>query len=378
MAIRIQDMKIKENIFDVVYEPLAGASLTNILRLLAQNRFKISARYMPRFLYVIMLSSVISPFRIAERIKFDGKIRKTTIAHPPVFIVGHWRSGTTYLHNLLSLDKNFGYCTTFHSVIPGAFITGEKVLKPIVSSSIPETRPMDNVPMGADLPQEEEYATGAFTLYAYYNGWCFPRNMGLYNKYICMDNVPQAAVREWKDTYNYLLKKLTFFWGGKRLVLKNPSNTGRIKLLLEMFPDARFIHIYRNPYTLFPSMVKFMVKVLPRYCVQKPIEREEMENIIMDVYITLYEKYLAERSLIPNGNLVEVRYEDLIEQPLSELERIYNTLNLGGFEENKSTFKEYLAAQSSIETSKYKLDEETKERIYESWKFAFDAFGYEP
>ncbi|HHH77868.1 MAG TPA: sulfotransferase [Thermoplasmatales archaeon] len=378
MAIGMQDMEVKENIFDVVYEPLAGSSLTNLLRLLAQNKFKVSARYMPRFLYAVMLSGVISPFRIVERIKFDGKIRKTAIDHPPVFILGHWRSGTTYLHNLLSLDKNFGYCTTFHSVIPGAFMTGEKTLKSIVSSSIPETRPMDNVPMGADLPQEEEYATGAFTPYAYYNGWCFPRNMGLYNKYICMDDVPQAAVREWKDTYGYLLKKLTFFWGGKRLVLKNPSNTGRIKLLLDMFPDARFIHIYRNPYTLFPSMVKFMVKVLPRYCVQKPIKREEMEKVILDVYSMLYKKYLEEKNLIPDGNLVEVRYEDLIAHPLDELERIYGVLNLTGFGENKSTFRENIAAQSGIKTSKYKLDEKTKEMIYENWKFAFDAFGYEP
>jgi len=377
MGIGIQDMEIKENIFDVVYEPLAGSSFTNILRLLAQNRFRLSARYMPRFLYAVMLSSVISPFRIAERIKFDRRIRKTAIDRPPVFIVGHWRSGTTYLHNLLSTDRNFGYCTTFHSVIPGAFITGEKALKPIVSSSIPETRPMDNVPMGADLPQEEEYATGAFTPYAYYNGWCFPGNMKLYNKYICMDGVPQTAVREWKHTYDYLLKKLTFFWGGKRLVLKNPSNTGRIKLLLEMFPDAQFVHIYRNPYTLFLSMMKFMVRVLPRYCVQKPIEKEEMGKTILDVYEVLYKKYLKERNDIPDGNLVEVRYEDFIKRPLDELENIYNSLNLEGFEENKNIFKDYLAAQSDIKTSKYELDRETKERIYEHWKFAFDAFGYE-
>lgn len=377
MGIGIQDMEIKENIFDVVYEPLAGSSFTNILRLLAQNRFRLSARYIPRFLYAAMLSSVISPFRIAERIKFDGRIRKTAMDRPPVFIVGHWRSGTTYLHNLLSADRNFGYCTTFHSVIPGAFITGEKVLKPIVSSSIPETRPMDNVPMGADLPQEEEYATGAFTPYAYYNGWCFPGNMKLYNKYICMDGVPQRAVREWKHAYDYLLKKLTFFWGGKRLVLKNPSNTGRIKLLLEMFPGAQFVHIYRNPYTLFLSMMKFMVRVLPRYCVQNPIKKEEMGETILDVYEVLYKKYLKERNDIPDGNLVEVRYEDFIKRPLDELENIYDSLNLGGFEENKNIFKDYLAAQSGIKTSKYELDRETKERIYEHWKFAFDAFGYE-
>ncbi|NIA09929.1 MAG: sulfotransferase [Nitrospiraceae bacterium] len=371
-------MKIEENVFDVVYEPLAGSGLMNLLRLLAQNRFRMSIKYIPRLLYAITLSGVISPFRVAERMKFGGRIKNTAVQHPPVFVIGHWRSGTTYLHNLLSMDKDFGYCTTFHSVIPGAFMVGEKMLKPIVSSSIPETRPMDNVPMGADLPQEEEYALGAFMPYAYYNGWCFPRKMGLYNKYVCMDGVPQVAVEEWKDKYEYFLRKLTFFWGGKRLVLKNPSNTGRIKMLLEMFPNAKFVHIYRNPYTLFPSMVKFMVKVLPRYCVQNPIEREEMEKMIMDVYTALYKKYLEEKRLIPDGNLVEVRYEDLIAHPLDELKKVYDGLGLEGFEEKRKTFNDFIAAQSAIKTSMYEMDEETKEMIYRGWKFAFDAFGYEP
>ena len=372
------NLEIKEDIFDVVYEPLAGANLTNLLRLSAQNKFRISFRYMPRFLYAVMLSSIISPFRIAEKIKFDKHIRKTEVSHPPIFIMGHWRSGTTYLHNLVSLDKNFGYCTTFHSVIPGAFIAGEKVLKPIVASSIPETRPMDDVPMGPDLPQEEEYALGAFTPYAYYNGWCFPKNMAFYNRYVSMDNVSRNSIKEWEKAYLYLLKKLTFFWKGKRLILKNPSNTARIKLLLNMFPDAKFIHIYRNPYNVFFSMLKFMVKVLPRYCVQNPIKKEEMEEMILDVYSKLYKKYFEEKNLIPEGNIVEVRYEDFIQQPLNELERIYGGLGLEGFEENKKVFGNYIAAQSRIKTSKYKQDKEIKGRIYKNWEFAFDKLGYEP
>jgi len=371
------DLEIKEDIFDVVYEPLAGANLTNLLRLVAQNKFRISFKYMPRFLYAVMLSSVISPFRTMEKIKFDKHIKKTEISQPPLFIVGHWRSGTTYMHNLLSLDKNFGYCTTFHSVIPGAFIVGEKALKPIVASSIPETRPMDDVPMGPDLPQEEEYALGAFTPYAYYNGWCFPQNMAFYNRYVGMNSVSEKSIEEWREAYLHLLKKLTFFWKGKRLALKNPSNTARIKLLLEMFPDAQFVHIYRNPYTLFFSMVKFMVKVLPRYCVQNPIRKEEMEEMIFDVYSKLYKKFFEEKNLIPEKNLVEVRYEDFIKQPLEELGRIYEELQLGGFEKNKSAFKNYIASQSRIRTSKYELSEEIKNKIYKNWKFAFDELGYE-
>ena len=144
-------MEMEGNVFDVVYEPLAGSNFINLLHLLVQNRFRVSIRYMPRMLYATTLSSIIAPFRIVERLKFGKAIQQTEIKDSPIFIIGHWRSGTTYLHNLLSLDKNLGYCSTFCSVIPGAFIVGEKMFKPVVTASIPEKRPMDDVAMGACL-----------------------------------------------------------------------------------------------------------------------------------------------------------------------------------------------------------------------------------
>jgi hypothetical protein len=58
-----------------------------------------------------------------------------------------------------------------------------------------------------------------------------------------MDNIPKNVIEEWKEIYLYLLKKETLYRDGKRLVLKNPANTARVTLLLEMFPNARFVHI---------------------------------------------------------------------------------------------------------------------------------------
>jgi len=200
--------------------------------------------------------------------------------------------------------------------------------------------------------------------------------MAFYNRYVGMDDVHQNSIKEWEKAYLYLLKKLTFFWKGKRLILKNPSNTARIKLLLGIFPNAKFIHIYRNPYNVFFSMLKFMIKVLPRYCVQNPIKKEEMEEMIFDVYSRLYKKYFEEKALIPEKNLVEVRYENFIQQPLNELERIYGGLGLEGFEDNKKAFEDYIVTQSRIKTSKYNPDKEIKEKIYNNWKFAFDKLGY--
>ena len=329
-------------------------------------------------LYALTLSGIIGAFHLKEEMQFRRKIEDTTISHPPLSIIGHWRSGTTYLHNVISQDKSFGFCSTFTATLPGVFLSGEKLFKPILSASIPERRPMDDVDMGPDLPQEEEYAIGAFTPYTYYNGGCFPRNMEFYYRFVCMEDVPQRAINEWKEKYLYLLKKLTLYREGRRLALKNPSNTARIKLLLEMFPDAQFIHIYRNPYEVYFSMMKFLRIVLPRYCVQRPPPMEEIERHMMDLYVKMYRKYFKEKDEVPDGNLTEVKYEDFLKRPMTEIKRMYSELNLKSFRDAREKISEYVKSQKSIRRSVYAMDEETKEKIYRKWGFAFDAFGYEP
>ena len=102
-------MKIQGDSFDVKFEPLAGFGFTNLMRIAAQNRFHISTRYMPRMLYSMFLSSVLTPFRIKESMKCRKIIEQTTIDQSPLFLIGHWRSGTTYLHNLMSINDHYGY-----------------------------------------------------------------------------------------------------------------------------------------------------------------------------------------------------------------------------------------------------------------------------
>ena len=370
-------MEIKENVFDLMYEPLAGSSLKNLSRLVLQNKLRIDVRYMPRMIYATAISTIMTPFRIKESIKFNKKIQQTQITKTPLFIIGHWRSGTTYLHNMLTLDKNFGYCTTFQTTAPGIFLGNEKIIKPLVVASIPDKRPMDNADLGADLPQEEEYGLGALSPYAYYNGWCFPKNMKYYNKFVCMNDVPQGVIEEWMDTYLYFLKKVTLYRNGTRLAMKNPANTARIKILLEMFPDAQFVNICRNPYSVYFSMLKFMRIVIARYCVQKPPKMEEIEGHMMDLYVDLHKKYLKERKLIPNGNLAETKYEDFIQNPIPELKKIYVTLNLDGFNKSEKILRKYVESQKNFKVSSYKMDDAVKEKIYKKWKFTFEKFGYE-
>ena len=374
---KISYEKIKEKTLVVTKTPIPGYNLVNILQLLAQNKFMVSPRYFPRFLYTQILIGLMTPYRIKERIKFDKKIKSTEIKHDPIFLIGHWRSGTTYLHNVLAKDKNLAYFTTFQAYLPGVFLSSEKRWKPIVASSIPKKRPMDDVDMNADFPQEDQYAIGAFSKYSYYHGWCFPKNMELYNKYVLMEDVTQKDIDNWKEIYLYLLKKITLYNNGKRLILKNQDNTGKVKLLLEIFPDAKFILIKRNPYDLYCSMMKFMSIVIPLYCIQKPPKIDDVEESMINLYIRIFKKYIQERNLIPKGNLVEIKYEDFIKEPLKQIKEIYDSLNLNGFNEHKKDFENYLLTQKGIKLSNYNLSEEIRKKIYDRWGFTFKEFGYE-
>jgi hypothetical protein len=368
--------EIKENVFDIMYEPLAGSSLTNLLRLTAQNRFHISPRYLPRYLYAVLLSSVLSPFRLKEHILESENIQSTDIQDHPIFIIGHWRSGTTYLHNVLSLNPDFGYCTTFHATLPHVFLQSEEILKPLLSASIPTKRPMDNAAMGPDLPQEEEYAIANIIPDGYYNGWCFPYNMKRYMNHVLIDELSEEVQLDWMKSYDFFVKKLTQYHSGKQLLLKNPAHTARLLVLKKMYPDAKFVHIHRNPYEVYYSMEKFMRIVLPRYCVQRPPSKEKMKHYIFQMYSMLYQTYFQQRSQISSDDLIEMPYHSFIKDPLLFISKIYNQFDLLLNEETKKLMKKYTDKQKNFKRSSYQMNNQLKQQIYDNWKFAFDAFHY--
>jgi len=206
---------------------------------------------------------------------------------------------------------------------------------------------------------------------------CFPRNAAYYHKYIFMADVPQTIQDKWKAIYRYLLQKETLACGGRQLILKNPSNTARVSLLLEMFPNAKFIHIYRSPYHVYRSMMKLILSIVPYMCLQQPPAIPVVERQVFEVYNQVYMKYLSERGSIPQQNLIEIRYEDFIRRPLEHVKDIYSRLELQGFQASENKFKDYITSQEQLKKQHYTRDEHEQERIYAEWKFAFEAFHYE-
>ncbi|MHA1915375.1 MAG: sulfotransferase family protein, partial [Promethearchaeota archaeon] len=289
--------------------PIFGCSFRDSLKLVLSNGI-IPLKHVMRVIFIITISIVGIPFRIREYMLFNRRIKETKFNSSPIFIIGHWRSGTTYLHNLLCQDPQFGYITMVQASVPKSFLSNS-FFTFFMSWFLPDTRPMDNIRMGVEETQEDEMALGNLFPYSLYNAWYFPKRiMEYYYKYTRFRDILPKVVEAWQKGYTYLLKSSTLNMKGRRLVLKNPANTARINFLLDLFPNAKFIHIYRNPYTIYLSTRHFYRNTMEKFMFQH-ISGNIIIESIFKIYKDMMETYFNEKKLIPSGNLVEVKFEDL-------------------------------------------------------------------
>ncbi len=345
--------------------PLAAGSFTNWIKLIFENK-SIQKKYFIRALFVSIVSLLFSPLRIASRFLFNNKINNTHIQKDPVFIIGHFRSGTTHLQNLLSKDNQFGYISTTQALLPEMFLLGNWVNK-LLKFFLPETRPMDNVKVEPEFPEEPEHAIGNMSPYCFYHGFCFPEQMQTYyKKYVLFQNTDTSIISKWKKTYLYIIKSATLAFKGKQIVIKNPPDTARIQEILQMFPNAKFIYLYRNPYVMFLSIKNFYSKSIIDWQFNE-ISTEVLEENIFYIYESMIKKYEQTKCLIPASNLVEVKFEELETNPIETLKQIYLKLNIDGFENANSDFITYLGSQKNYEKNNYKLSENLRNKISIRW-----------
>jgi len=355
--------------------PSIGSSIRDWMRLTLSNG-SVALKYYPRVFLIDLLSTFGIPFRVYERWRFDKIVEQIELKKPPIFILGHWRSGTTHLHNLMVQDPQFGYVTMFQAAFPKSFLAN-KFFENFMKIFLPDKRPMDNMRLGLDFAQEEEMALGNLFPYSFYNGFYFPRKLKeFYYKYIRFENVPSRIRQKWNKVYNSLLRKATLNMHGKRLILKNPANTARIKFLLELYPEAQFIHIYRNPYIVYMSTKYFYEKMIRAFTFQN-ISDEDLENQILWIYKRMMESYFEEKKLIPKGNLIEIKFENLESDPLYELESIYNGLNISGFKNSEQAFLNYLKPLKSYKKNVFEFSQRIIDKVNVYWNFTIEKWKYD-
>ncbi len=354
---------------------IAFTRLSNIVRLWPLL-LKVHPRFAPRAALIGMASLASVPLRVLESLLYGKKIDAVELSGPPVFIIGHWRSGTTHLHNLMCQDHRFGYLSTFQAILPDCSLIGGSWLKNIMQHIVPLRRPMDNMTWPMQAPQEEEIPLAKVMPHSFYTQFLFPRETReLFDRHVLWHGVSERTKREFAKKYHRLLQVATLHSGNRQLALKNPVNTARIPQLLALYPNAKFIHIHRCPYDVFASTCSLHRKLHVLTGLQ-PLAEQGADETVLYLYEKLMGRFFDDRQRIPSENLVEIRFDDLERDPLAELERVYTHLRLPDFETARPAVETYLAAQRDYKKNQFAVTKQQRDTVKERWNFAFSELGY--
>lgn len=356
-------------------------------RLLVANG-GIPPKYWGRFAQIIAMTALATPLRFAEYLRHGRRLDEVPITEPPLFVLGFARSGTTHLQNLLACDPRYGFLDAYQMVVPIFSLIGRGRLRLLMEKGMQaqgeQTRPMDRVKITLVMPQEEDVALANLSHRSFVHSLSFPGlARRLFHRYVLMgggaaaEPLPPGELRRWERDYLRVVRKTTLHSGGRPLLLRNTVNMGRVDHLLRLFPDAKFIHIVRNPYAVYPSVMHLYRTLLPLYSLDD-YDWPEFEDFLTELYADLVGKYLADRSLVPEGRLAEVRFEDLEENPLGELERLYSELDLPGWDTARAGIEPYLQSLAGYRKNRFTRDPEVIRRVEEHWGFALREWPYEP
>lgn len=324
------------------------------------------------------LITLITPFNsvmsAVQRLVYGKRIDTTEISQPPVFIVGHWRSGTTYLHELLELDSRFATPTTYQCFAPRHFLLTEWMMKTFGGWLLPRHRPMDNVTAGWTRPQEDEFALLTLAAPTPYERMAFPNDPPPHMEFLDMEGCDPADLKKFETGLRDFVKVLTFATG-KRVLLKSPPHTGRIAFLSRLFPEAKFIHIVRDPYALFPSTVRLWKSLDEVQGLQMP-RGKGLEEYVYECLTRMYRGFEKQRPEIDPKNICDLRYEALVQNPVAEVGRVYQELGLDDFEALRPQLEAYVGKQKDYQANKHELDNEKKSEIRQRWGEYFERYGY--
>ncbi len=352
---------------------LGGITFGDWLALLRENRFDVDPSYWLRAASITLCSLGNSLDRRREEASYGQEVRDTTV-DPPVFLLGIWRSGTTHLQNLFAVDERFAFPNWYQVSYPHSFLGTEAKRSRFLGVLIPETRFQDNMKYGLAFPAEDEFAISTVSARSVMMSWIFPRRAEHYARYATLGEVPEAEVAEWKAALLGFVKKLSWRYR-KPVVLKSPCHTGRIRLLLDVFPEAKFVHIHRDPYAVFQSSCHTTREGI-KYCT---LQRHnlDVEEWAIRRYREVVDAFLAEKDLIPAGRFHELRYADLERDPVGQMRTIYEALGLPDFGDVEPSVRRYVDSLAGYQKNVYaEMPPATKERLRNEWQRSFAAWGY--
>lgn len=348
---------------------LIGIRFSNLVKMLIRNKVSLKPINLIKLFLLFQNSFWSSVMARIEKKKFKSQLSAAQLPNEMLIIVGHWRTGSTYLHNLLSKDENFATPSLFQAAFPDSFLLSEKYIKPLMKLFVQKQRPLDKVELGVDLPQEDEYALIKMATETPLEKLIFPKSNGYF---LLLDKSNNTG--NWQQALTEFCKKLHLKYQ-KNILLKNPFHSLRIKELAEMFPQAKFICIHRHPFAVVPSTKKLWTVVGNDNNLKGSFKSPEMSEV-SEFYNIMQQKIDTDFATLSSDRYCHLKYEDLEIDPVTSVKEIYETL---GYDFNpifESNMKLYLQSLGAYQKNEFKLQEKQQQQIVSNLKDYMLHYGY--
>lgn len=378
--------------WDIKFLICQGWSFSQWMSIAKTEGFRLHPVFWHRTIFITITSLInsMSLFPSEEKKYPTAKIDASEIKNTPIFILGHFRSGTSLLHELLVKDDNNIAPTVYQVFQPKAFLSRQDYLNESFGN-IKIRRPMDSMKIKLNSPQEDEFALLNLTGISPYMASIFPLSKYQYIDYLGMreEDVPPKERTTWKNAMIFFFKKCLFLNQDKRIISKSPPHTARIKIIREVFPNAKFIHISRDPKTIFKSTTRLYKHLCVQWLLQRPPwytkgsgenEEEWISNYILNFFKKMYDYYLddVEELGLTEDDLLEIRFEELVTKPTEVIGGIYKRFNLPDWEQVKPKIQEHEEKQAAFKMNRHDdLDPEIVKRIDTEWARYSKHFKYE-
>jgi len=364
-------MKRDEFIFGV--NTLVGCKISILNEL--EKKYPVEKKFRKIYRRTKFISSITTALSYIDEWRYRTLSKNLEIKKDPIYILGHWRSGTTLLHNLLCCHKDISYPTTYHMVFPNNLFFLNGLIKGIMRLLMPKKRLVDRVELNVDFPQEEDFGLGHEAGYSFYYWFHFPNDyQRITDENLTLNLKDKQKVEEYKQAYKRFVKRALLNVGGEQYIAKNPPNMARIPFLLDLFPDSRFVYIDRNPYEVLMSTFKFHKGFLRTLQLQE-VDDETLWKFIIQTYVLTYTIYQDEKHLIPAKNLLELKYEDLVSDPGD----IYKSLNhelFSDLEPDETKLNKLIQKHTNHKANPYNFEKEYIDRVNSELGSIIEQQGY--
>lgn len=335
---------------------------------MARRNGPIPMRRWPRLALYVARHLSFAPLRALEGALHNRAIRQQPLAAPPVFIVGHWRSGTSFLQTLFGVDPQMTTNTVYRAVFPGTYLLTERWLKPALGLAARALRldyEIQRSRLDFDLVAEADVALCLLgSAYAYSWGHLYPERFEAWMRRLVL--APSAAERDgWLAHQDFLLRKLSYAAGGRRVVSKTPGDMGRVAALRAQYPEARFVYISRDPIDVFHSNL-YLWDVIQRRIALQTLPRARLEEIVIGTWRELMQAHRAQWAAVPAAQRVSIDYAELRRDPIACMRGVYAALGLGPAPEE--AWRRFLADQPAYRGGRYETSPALRARLEAAWQ----------